>query len=187
MFNQPFENKLEWSGKGKKILFLLPHFEVGGADKFNLDLIQMLAEKDYAITIAATLESSNPWQKHFYKITPDIFHLTNYSYDINWASILRYLIESRGIDVVFVSNSYFGYYMTPLLRAQFPETAFVDYIHACDPGWRIDGYPRISRQFSSFFDAQMVTSGHLSDYNYQRNPYAHSPPSARYITIDTGK
>jgi glycosyltransferase involved in cell wall biosynthesis len=181
------ENNLEWSGKGKKILFLFPHFEVGGADKFNLDLIQMLADNDYAITIATTLKSLNPWQKHFYEITPDIFHLTNYSYDINWVSILRYLIESRAIDIVFVSNSYFAYYMVPMLRAEFPEVAFVDFVHACDPGWRIDGYPRVSRQFSNFFDAQMVTSGHLSNYNYQRNPYAQSPPSACYINIDTDK
>lgn len=181
------ENPLEWKGTGKRVLFLFPHFEVGGADKFNLDLLGLLKEKEYALTIAATIKSPNPWHEHFYNLTSDIFHLSNYSHDVYWLSIVRYLIESRKIEIVFVSNSYLGYYLVPMLRAEFPGVAFVDYLHACDPGWRIDGYPRISRQLSNFFDAQMVTSQYLADYNFGLNPHSSVKPSVCYINIDAQK
>lgn len=181
------ENHLERDGNGKHILFLIPHLEIGGADKFNLDLLEIFKNKDYGLTIVTTIKSSHSWYEHFYNLTPDIFMLPNYSHENDWSRILRYLIESRKIDVVFVSNSYFGYYLVPLLRTFFPETVFIDYNHSRGLGWRIDGYARISRQLSSYFDAQIASSLTLAEYNYDHNPYAERIPDVCYVSLDSKK
>ena len=74
-------NPLKRSSIGKSLLCFFPHLEIGGADRFNLDLVTLLAERDYDITILTTLKSAHPWQQYFYTITPDIFHLSNFLLD----------------------------------------------------------------------------------------------------------
>jgi glycosyltransferase involved in cell wall biosynthesis len=178
------------SGKdiGKKILFLFPHLVVGGADKFNLDLSELLKEKKYQMTIATTLhDSKQEWHEHFYKTTADIFYLSNFSYETDWFSLICYLIESRQIDCVFISNSYYAYYLLPLLRTKYRKVAFVDYVHAYDPNWRIDGYPRLSRQFSDFLDAKIVSSQYLANYNEEIEPNTEGTFSVCTTNIDTTK
>ena len=169
--NLQIENQLDNDlKKGQRILFLYPHLEIGGADKYNLDLLGILQKKGYQLTIATTLKANHAWQEHFYKITQDIYYLSNYGDETSWLSIISYLIESRKVDVFFISNSYFAYYLLPLLRTKYKNVAFIDNTHIYDMGWRVDGYPRLSRQFNEFFDAQIVSSEHLAHYNEQKEP-----------------
>lgn len=172
------------AGEGKRILCLFPHLEVGGADKFNLDLLSRLGGRGYKITIATTLEGGHSWHEHFYQITSDIFHLSNYLYNNHWLSGVKRLIESRKIELVFIANSYISYYFLPALRAEYPEVTFVDYVHIYDPGWRVDGYPRISRQMSRFLDLQMVSCEHLAEYNHSFNPEMTEKTRVCYINVD---
>jgi glycosyltransferase involved in cell wall biosynthesis len=166
----PLENPLHDLNPGKRILCWFPHLVVGGADKFNLDLVTALQQKDYDITIATTLPSQHTWHERFYRLTPDIFHLPGLIPDAYWLSFARYIIESRQIDVVLISNSYYAYYLLPFLRAEFPQVAFIDYTHTDDPGWRGGGYPRVSCQFSDFLDLQIVSSQNLANYYRQLQP-----------------
>ena len=55
--------------KGEKIrlLFILPWFKVGGADKFNLDLISRLDKNKFDITIVTTENSDYVWRQKFEK------------------------------------------------------------------------------------------------------------------------
>ncbi|MBW4695443.1 MAG: glycosyltransferase [Lyngbya sp. HA4199-MV5] len=166
----------------KRVLCFFPFLEVGGADRFNLDLLTLLAERGYEFTIATTLKSNHRWHQHFYAVTPDIFHLPNFLDDQHWLSFTRYILESRQIDVVLISNCYVAYYFLPLLRPAFPNVAFVDFTHTIDPGWRGNGYPRLSCQFSQWLDYQVVTSKFLATV-YQR---AIDPEKLRvcYTNID---
>jgi glycosyltransferase involved in cell wall biosynthesis len=69
------ENFIQDDNNGRRILCLFPHLEIGGSDKFNIDLLTLLKERGFDITIATTLPSKNLWYSNFYKITPDIFNL----------------------------------------------------------------------------------------------------------------
>ncbi len=180
-------NPLKRSNSGKSILCFLPHLEVGGADKFNLDLVTLLAERGYEITIVTTLKSDNPWHQHFYTVTPDIFHLTNFLEDSQWLAFTKYIIETRQIDVIFISNCYIAYYLLPLLKQQFPKVAFIDFTHTPDPGWRGIGYPRLSCQFSQFLDCQVVTSKYLAEFYQNINPLSKDKLNVCYTNIDTNK
>ncbi|MDB9315645.1 glycosyltransferase [Spirulina sp. CS-785/01] len=167
-----------------RILCFFPFLEVGGADRFNLDFISILAKQNYQITIATTLPSYHPWQEYFYKITPAIFHLPNYLEPNQWLAFTKYLIQSRAINLVFISNSYIAYYFLPFLTEEFPNVTFADLTHTTDSGWRGDGYPRVSCQFTPFLDAQIVTSQFLAK-QYEMLSTASKKRHVCYTCIDT--
>lgn len=171
----------------KRILFFFPWLEVGGADKFNIDLITLLANRGYGITIATTLKSQHPWHGYFYNFTSDIFHLPNFLHDAHWLAFTRYIIESRKIDIVFISNSYIAYYFLPLLRLEFPTVTFIDYTHCEDPGWRKCGYPRVSCQLNHFIDCQIVSSRHLENVYRKLNIDNTNKIRVCYINVDSKK
>ncbi len=97
---------------------------MGGADKFNLDLLTGLVEKKWEITIITTEASENKWLDVFLKITPDIFVLSNYSGTENYFSCIEYLILSRNPQCILFSNSETGYYLAPLIKYAFPTNSF---------------------------------------------------------------
>lgn len=134
-----------YANKSKKhILFLFPHLVMGGADKFNFDLIQGLDKDKYDTSILTTVSSDNAWLQRFRSITPNIFNLANFVELKDYAEFISYYIKSRQVDVLFVSNSLHGYYLVPWLREQFPELAIVDYVHMEEWYWHKGGYARTS-------------------------------------------
>jgi len=128
----------------KHILFLLPHMEMGGADKFNLDLMTGLDPEAYDMGIITTIRNTQSWQQKFRKVTPHIFNLANFADPRDYAEFISYYIRSRKVDILFLSNSYLGYYLTPWLRETFPELVIVDYVHMEEWYWRRGGYARTS-------------------------------------------
>lgn len=156
------KNPLKHQSDHLHILCFFPFLEFGGATRFNLDLIMLLSRREYRFTIATTIQSSHDWHQYFYRITPDIFHLPNILDPYHWLSFTRYILESRQINLVFISNCYIAYYFLPILRQEFPHIAFIDFTHTTDPGWRKNGYPRLSCQFSQWLDRQVVTSKFLA-------------------------
>ena len=178
-------NLVDHAPDGKRVLCLFPHLEIGGGDKFNLDLVTLLTQREYGITIVTTLQSHHPWQSHFYPIVPDIFHLSNFLPEDRYLAFLIYLIQSRQIDLVLISNSYLAYYLLPLLKAEFPHLAVVDLTHAADPGWRGFGYPRVSCQFQEFLQYQVVTSEALATDYRIANSATEENLKVCYTNVDT--
>lgn len=153
-----YPEKFEWDrkpiykkGEKQRVLFIFPWFTFGGADKFNLDLVSNLDKSKYDITIVTTEPCNYYWRQKFEKYA-EVFDLTTFLHRKNWAPFLHYLIKSRNIDLVMQSNSYYGYYVIPWLKYEFPDVVFTDYIHAHDWSWRNGGYPRESNAISKFVD-----------------------------------
>jgi glycosyltransferase involved in cell wall biosynthesis len=178
------ENPLKRDQDSKRILCFFPHLQVGGADKFNLDLVELLTNRNYDFTIVTTLESTHPWHQYFYTITPDIFHLPNILNDSHWLAFTKYIIESRQIEIIFISNCYIAYYFLPFLSREFPHIALIDFTHTFDPGWRGIGYPRLSCQFSQFLDYQVVASQSLANYYQNVDPHKEKIKIC-HINVDT--
>ncbi len=139
--------------KGEKIrlLFLFPWFKVGGADKFNLDLIERLDKNKFDITILTTETSDYVWRQKFEKYA-EVFDLTSFLHRQDWPAFVHYMIKSRNIDIVMQSNSYFGFYVIPWLKSEFPEVVFTDYLHSANWNWRNGEYPRDSIAIDGFLD-----------------------------------
>lgn len=126
------------------VAFLIPWLEMGGADKFNFDLIEGLDSDAFEIGIITTEKAKNEWIQKARALTADVFNLPNFVDPKDYAEFVTYYIKSRKVNVLFVSNSYHGYYMIPWLRENFPELAIVDYIHMEEWYWRNGGYARAS-------------------------------------------
>lgn len=160
--NLPVENRL---AKGKqRMLFIVPHLEMGGADKFNLDLIRQLQKTgQWEVTVVSTRAAQDAWLHEFESVTPDVFMLHRFLSAADFPRFLKYLISSRQIDVVCTSNSQLGYQLLPVLRSEFPELPFVDYLHMEEESVG-GGYPRCSILYKSQLARTITSSGHLKNW-----------------------
>jgi glycosyltransferase involved in cell wall biosynthesis len=158
----PCENRL--AKRKPRVLMVLPWLTMGGADRFNLDLLQQLTERNWEVTIATTIKGDHSWLPHFARFTPDIFALQHFLRPVDFPRFLGYLILSRGIDVVMVSNSEMGYLLLPYLRSRFPSVTFCDYAHMEEEDWKNGGHPRCSTYHQEQLDLSVVSSQHLKNW-----------------------
>lgn len=162
----PWENHLQ---KDKpRLLMLVPWLTFGGADKFNLDVLEQLTRRGWEVTIAATLKADYSWLPLFARSTPDIFVLPHFLRLVDYPRFLRYLIRSRQVDVVLVSHSELGYLLLPYLRARCPEVSFVDLCHIEEEHWKNGGYPRMAIEYQELLDLNLVVSEHLKGWMVKR-------------------
>ena len=140
----PWDRKVFKSHNKIHVMMLLPWMEMGGADLFNLDICRKIDKERFEISILTTVPAEQSWRQLFEEYVTDIFDLPSFLEPKDFPEFISYFIKSREIDVLFLSNSYDGYYMTPWLRAQFPELAIIDYVHMEEWYWRNGGYARTS-------------------------------------------
>ena len=140
----------------KHILMLLPWLEMGGAALFNLELVKKLNKSIYEITIITTVNSSNTWKQRFEEYVSDIFTLPDFLEISNYPEFITYIINSRQIDLIFLSNSYYGYYLMPWIRKEFFNIAIVDYIHMEEWYWRKGGFARTSGVMKNIIEKTYV-------------------------------
>jgi len=164
----PFRNPISKPPGQKRLLMLVPRLSMGGAGKFNLDLVEQLSKRGYEITICVTMEGDNPWLPEFARFTPDIFILDHFLRLADYPRFLRYLIESRQIDVVLISNSPLGYQLLPYLRSRCPGVTFVDYSHMEEESWKNGGHPRSGVGYQELLDLNVVSTHHLKEWMVAR-------------------
>jgi len=143
------------------VLFMWPWLTMGGADKFNLDLLRGLDRARFRPYIVTTLKSENPWSDRFHELTPEIFHLPNFLPVEDWLRFLVYFIRSRDVSLVFVSNSEYGYLCSPVLKKIFPRLKVLDFVHIEEMYWKGGGYAHYSMASSPSLDRSLVSSQHL--------------------------
>ncbi|TEB16181.1 GDP-mannose-dependent alpha-(1-6)-phosphatidylinositol monomannoside mannosyltransferase [Pelotomaculum sp. FP] len=180
-------NNLESSMPDQKnLLLIIPWFSMGGADKFNLDLARVLGEKyGYRITFITTLPSKHAWLPEFARITPDIFNLANISQDItDYPSMIRYIINSRKINKVLISNSYLGFQAVPWLKENLPDVDFFAYSHMEEDYWRCGGHPRMAAAIDNYLGKNIVASNHLKNWMQLRGAVPEHIEVC-YINVDT--
>src|SRR5205814_347875 len=120
----------------------------------------------------------------FAKRTPDIFILNHFLRVTEWPRFISYLIESRGIDNVLITNSDFAYSILPYLRYRFPNLPFADYCHMEEEYWKGGGYPRKTVEYQQLFDMNIVSSEHLKEWMVERGAQR-DRISVCYTNIDT--
>lgn len=155
------------------VLFLLPWLVMGGADKFNLDLIAGLDKDKYEISIITTQKSDNTWLQQFREVTLEIFNLPNFLSPNDYPEFIDYFIRSREIDVLFQSNSTDGYYLLPWLRKNHPALAIVDYVHMEEWYWRNGGHARSSGVMGNILERTYVCNSATRDVMIE---YFHRDP-----------
>jgi glycosyltransferase involved in cell wall biosynthesis len=151
----------------RRLLCVYPWLALGGADKFNLDMITCLANYGWQTTIVTTRPSVHAWRDEFAKVSNDIIDLTRYTPEEYPAQFVE-IIRSRSIDTLVVSHSVVGYDLLPYLRAHLPNLTYVDYCHYVEPSWLDGGYPRMSLSYANEVDLQIVSSHNLKRWMCER-------------------
>lgn len=138
-----------------KILMIIPWMTTGGADKFNLDLISRIDKEKFDFIILTSQPNVNNWRQDFeqHAIIYDLTTFINRKY---WIAFVNYIIEKERIDIIFNTNSTFGYSALPYLKAKYPEIPIMDYIHMEEWYNRNGGYSRDSSTISSVIDKTLV-------------------------------
>lgn len=170
-----------------KILFIVPWFVVGGADIFNLNLIKGLREKGYEISVVTTKKCDYYLRQTVEKYVDEYFDLTTFLKEKDWASFIYHIIKSRKINCVFITNSFYGYYVLPWLKYHFKDIPFVDYIHAENWTLRNGGFPKDSNSVAHYLDATYTCTKHLKNMMYHIMKRNIKNIKTIYIGTDTNK
>src|SRR5581483_11343998 len=157
-----------------------------GADQFNLAAVAQLIAKGWEVSIATTLKGDHSWLPAFSRLTPDIFILHRFLRLVDYPRFLRYLVGSRQVDLVFISNSELGYLLLPYLRATCPGVAFVDYCHAETEYWKNGGNPNLAVEYQELLDLNLVASAHLKSWMVKRGAQPNDIEVC-HVNVDTEK
>jgi glycosyltransferase involved in cell wall biosynthesis len=148
----------------KRLLLVTAYMTMGGADKFNLDIVRELSKNGWEVSVATTWDYPEiSWECKFAQITPDIFVFPKFLPISTHLDFLCYLIGSRQPDFVLITNSEFAYLALPYLRNTFPQTIIVDCCHA-EEEWKNGGFPGFSLRNQRYLDLTIVTTNHLKTW-----------------------
>ena len=154
-------NKLTVEKKKKEktnILMIIPWMIIGGADKFNLDFVRLINHDQYEVTILTDHPKEYIWRQEFEKYTEAVFEMPSFIDRSNWPTFMEYIIKSRNIDMVLISNSITGYNFVPYLKLLYPKLPIIDYIHSVELYNRNGGYGRDSYMMSSLINKTLFCS-----------------------------
>ena len=163
----------------RRLLCIYPWLTMGGADKFNLDMLSQLHQRDWEIEIVTTLANEHAWWQSFAALATRITEIGQLEPAAQPGHMLAAIAAAQP-DVVLISHSRLGYALLPYLRAQHPSVSFVDYNHLVDPDDPQGGYPYTSIQHTASLDMQIVSSQALRDWML-----AHGGDATRIVVCTT--
>ena len=137
------------------ILMILPWMITGGADRFVLDLVSNLDKNKFEITMLTTEPNKNVLRQQFEE-NATVYDLTSFLSQKYWLSFINYIIEKNNINLIFNTNSKFGYSILPYLKSKNPNIPIIDYIHMEEWYNRNGGYSRYSSMMASVIDKTLT-------------------------------
>ena len=171
--------------KKTKILFIIPWAVTGGADFFNLDLIKRLDKEKYEVTLLMTTPSENPIRQQFEEVCSTVYDMSTFVERSDYLNFADYIMESRNIDLVFVSNTPYGYYMIPYLKRKYPTVPFIDYIHSVDLRDPRESFGRCSMDVDSYLTKTYCCNNFTK--NQLEKDYHRTNVETLYIGTDADK
>jgi glycosyltransferase involved in cell wall biosynthesis len=182
----PFSDLRSLRGEpGKRLLLLLPFLDVGGVSSFALAMLDQLVARGYSCTVATTLPGAHPLHDAFAR-RAEVWLLEHFLLRADFPRFLRYLIESRGIDTLLLSNSLLGYRLLPFFRSYCPDLTIIDYNHMRDPDTANGGGPGFGAAYDALLDMHLASSDELRGWMV-----AHGADPARshvvYTSIDAAR
>lgn len=135
--------------KKKTILCIFPWMVVGGADFFNLELLKRFPKEDYRFIVLTTTPNRNPLRQDFEEYA-EVYDMSSFLDRIDYLKFTDYIMESRKVDFVMVSNTEYGYYMIPYLKSKYPKVPFIDYIHSVDMSDERSSFGRCTKDVDSY-------------------------------------
>ena len=171
--------------KDKKIniLMIIPWMLTGGADRFNFELIKRLNKDEFNVTIITTEPSVNKLRQEFEKYVT-VYDLTTFLDQKNWLSFINYIIEKENINLLFNTNSEYGYSILPYLKAKNPNIPILDYVHMEEWYWKNGGYARNTASCTSVIDKTLVCNKNTENILKEHFNKKENEVETIYIGVD---
>ena len=118
---------------------------VGGSELGFLDILRKFAEAGFRVTMVFTrfkYPEGVALRPRVAQYTHDIHFMPAFLRMHDFPRYIKYLINSRGVDTVFMSNSVLIYEILPSLAELTPQTSWIDYLHNEVGAVHIQGSPK---------------------------------------------
>ena len=179
----PCENRLQ---KAKpRILFVVSWLETDQENKFLIPMVKGLIEHGWEVSITAIQKGTHTGLHQLSMYTPDVFILPHFLKPKDYPRFLHYLIRSRQIDEVLVSNCEVGKLLLPFLRAEFPTIHCSEFIPG-DEYWLNGGPSPASWHFGNLLDQIIVPSRTVKSWMVQQGAHAGKVHVLNHV-IDMGE
>jgi glycosyltransferase involved in cell wall biosynthesis len=136
------------------VLVVMPFLAVGGAERVTLDVMQQL--KVQLRFVIVTFQEHDPslgtTADLFRQITPFIYTIPDFTFEIQYTSFMTYLIERLKPSTIYIANGTdWIYNALGSIKESYPTLRIVDQVYDAEVGW-------INR-----YDFQVVlnTDGHI--------------------------
>ena len=126
----------------KNILMIIPWMVIGGADMFNLDFLRLIDKDKYEVSVLTNQPKEYVLRQEFEKYTESVMEMSSFIDRKDWPTFIEYMIKTRNIDLILISNSIAGYNMIPYIKLKYPRIPIIDYIHSVELYNRNGGYGR---------------------------------------------
>ena len=151
-----------WNGKKISILYLVPTFDIGGAEAFDLRIMSCLPKEHYSIVLVGCEHPDGRWSEEFKAVVDETYSLERMAPDrTGREAFIRYLMISKCIDIVVNRNTYDGYELLERRGSVSGQVRFVDLLHLHAYG---EDWVRASAPHHDKIDLRYVTSEDLPLY-----------------------
>ena len=169
------------------IMMFIPYMLIGGAEKFDLDLIRLINKEKYTITILTDHPNEYVLRQDFEKYADAVFEMPSFLERKNWINFIEYIIHTRNINLIFITNSLFGYSILPYIKTTYPEIPVFDYIHSIELYNRDGGYGRDSKIMTPFIDRTLFCCKKSEEESIKLLKIPKEKTSTVYIGVDKNK
>jgi len=174
------------------ILYIIPWMVMGGADLYDLHILNALKESGfYHITLITVIETDHVWKKKFSEQVDEIFSLPQLTSNIKARTekLLDHLVISRNIDIIVTRSTNVGYQFFEKNRKIYQDIRFVDILHLVESenpkensqlGWEI-----FSKDYHQYLDKRIVASHHLLGYLKETQNLSTEKVKVLYPAVET--
>ncbi len=155
-----------WGGGKTTILYLIPSFNVGGAEVVDLRILSCLPSDSFSVILVACDRPEGPWYDEFKAAVDEVFCLDRMGDDQDGRmAFLRYLMMAKCVDIVFNRNTRYGYILAADWPAVTKQVRYADLLHLHAFG---EDWVRVSAPYHDKLSLRYVTSGDLPEYAAQK-------------------
>jgi len=168
------------------VLIATHWLELGGAEKFAIDLIKSLPKERYAIYVTTDIPSFNHWSCDIIDQVEAIFHLPSFLPHSMMTIFYEYLIRSRQIRLMHLHHAAQAYEALYHIRRFHPQLQILDSLHIIELPPNEGGYVEASaRNFEAFINHHHAISYYLKNFLTQRWRIPEQKISVTYLNVDS--
>ncbi|MCP4698653.1 MAG: glycosyltransferase family 4 protein [Gammaproteobacteria bacterium] len=168
------------------ILMAVHWLELGGAEKFAVDLINALPKEVYAVYVVTNVPSENDWSDALRGKVEEMLFLPEFLMPHMAGIFYEQYIRTRGIRLLHIHHAPWAYESLFHLRRFHPGLKVLDSLHIIEFPPNSGGYPEFAvANFEIFIDCHHVISRQVQKFLMQRWLVPQEKIRVIYLNVDT--